>query len=63
MQSIRSEQTERSSYWQSYMGHLVDIQTALKPFKKIEKIEIKFYNQPGPTVTLFDDLFLRKYKN
>ena len=58
------------------MGRLVDIQTALKPFKKkSEKIEIKFYdhfrtsaesfktmNRPGPTVTLFDGLFLRKYK-
>ena len=24
---------------ESYMGHLVDIQTALKPLKKIEKID------------------------
>ena len=27
---ITSEQKERSSYYQSYMGHLDDIQTALK---------------------------------
>ena len=35
-----SERSERSSYWQSYIGRLDDIQTALKPLKKSEKIEI-----------------------
>ena len=39
---VTSEQTERSSYYQSYMGRLVDIQTALKILKKSEKIETKF---------------------
>ena len=38
-------QSERSSYLQSYMGSLVDIQTALKSLRKSVKIEIKFYDQ------------------
>ena len=38
-----SERSERISYEQSYMVHLVDIQTALNPLEKIEKIEIHFY--------------------
>jgi len=42
--------SERSSYWQSYMGHLDEIQTDLTPLRI------------RPTVTLFDRLFLRKYK-
>ena len=41
---ITSEQSERSSYYQSYMGRLDDIQTALKPLKKWEKTEIPFYD-------------------
>ena len=41
---ITSERSKRSSYYQSYMGYFVDIQTALKPLKKIGKIEIKFYD-------------------
>ena len=41
---ISSERSERRSYYQSYMGHLEDIQTALKPLKKIGKIEIIFYD-------------------
>ena len=56
------------------MGHLDDIQSALKPLKKLEKIEIHFMiilglaellktmNQPGPAVTFFDGLFFRNYK-
>ena len=36
-----SEQIEQSSYQQSHMGRLIDIQTALKPFKKIE---LNFYD-------------------
>ena len=35
---ITSEGIEQSSYQQSYMDHLVDIQTALKPLKKSEKV-------------------------
>ena len=31
---ITSEQSERSSYWHSYMGRLDDIQTTLKPLQK-----------------------------
>ena len=41
---ITNERSERSSYNQSYMGRLVDIQTALKPLKKWDKIEIYFYD-------------------
>ena len=37
------------------MGRLVEIQTALKPLKKSEKIEIHF-------TTLFNGLLLRIYK-
>ena len=56
-----SEQSERSSYQQSYTGRLVDIETAPKPVKKSKKIENKLYdilglvesfktmNRPGPT--------------
>ena len=33
-----SEQSERSSYLQSYMGRPVDIKSALKPLKKIGKM-------------------------
>ena len=41
---ITSERNERSHYYQSYMGRLVEIQTALKPLQKIsEKNEIHFY--------------------
>ena len=41
---ITSEQSERSSYYQSYMGRFVDIQTALKPLKKIGEMETNFYD-------------------
>ena len=34
---ITSERSERSSYYQSYMDRFVDIQTALRPFRKIGK--------------------------
>ena len=34
--------SERSSSKQSYMGHLVEIQTTLKPLKQIGKIEKHF---------------------
>ena len=55
------------------MGRLVDIQAALEIFKKIRKIEIKFYdhfraesfktmNLSDPSLMLFNGLFLRKYK-
>ena len=56
------------------MGRIDDIQTALKPLKKSEKIEIHFYDdfktktvrpdptRPDPTVMLFDDLFLEKFE-
>ena len=40
---ITKERSERDSYYQSYMGRLDDIQTALKSLKKIGKIEINFY--------------------
>ena len=71
---ITSERTERSFYYQSYIGHLDDIQKALNPLKKSEKFKyifmtilglaelIKTMNWPGLTLTLFDGLFLRKYK-
>ena len=55
-------------YYQSYIDHLVDIQSSLKPVKKIEKIcydhfriaeSLKMMNRPNPTrtdqaVTLFN---------
>ena len=56
------------------MGRLDDFEIALKPLKKSEKLEFIFMtilelaesfktmNRPGPTVTLFDSLFLRKHK-
>ena len=53
------------------MGRLVNIQTALKPLKKIEFFlmtilglaeSFKTITRPGPTVTLSDGLFLRKYR-
>ena len=37
-----SDRSERSSYLQSYMGRLDDIQTVLKHFKNFGKIEIDF---------------------
>ena len=42
VQFVTSERSERSSYLQSYMGRLDDIQTALKPLKKRKKMEINF---------------------
>ena len=54
-----------------YIGRLNDIQTALKPLKISEKIEINFHchfrlnhlkQWTGPTMTLFDGLFLRNYQ-
>ena len=42
--SITSGRSERSSYYKSYMGHLDDIQTALRPLKKIGKCEIYLYD-------------------
>ena len=41
---ITSERSERSSYKQLYVSRPDDIQIALKPIKKSEKIEINFYN-------------------
>ena len=41
---IVNERSERTSYQPSYVGHLVDIQTALKPLKKSKKIVRKFYD-------------------
>ena len=41
---ITNERSERSSYYQSYMGGLDDIKPALKPSKEIRKIEIIIYN-------------------
>ena len=41
---ITSERSEKSFYKQSYVRRLNDIQTALKHFKKLEKIEIHFYD-------------------
>ena len=38
---ITSKWNEQSSYEQSHIVHLDDIQTALKPLKKLEKIEEK----------------------
>ena len=34
---IRSKRSKRSSYEQSYVGRLDDIQTALKSFKKLKE--------------------------
>ena len=57
------------------MGHLNDIQTALKPLKKSEEIEYIFMiilelaelfetmSQHDPTVTLSYGLFIRKYQS
>ena len=54
------------------MGRLDDIQTALKPFKKMKYIimtilgqaeSFETINRPDPTVTLFDGFFLGKYKD
>ena len=39
---ITSERRGRSSYQQLYMGRFVDIQTALKPLKKSEKLKYIF---------------------
>ena len=77
MQVITIEQSERSSYWQSYIGYLDDIHTALKPLKNSEKVKINFHdnfrtitesfktnNERSsiiPTVTLFDGLFIGNY--
>ena len=36
MVMIMSERSERSSYYPSYMDHLVDIRTPLKRFKNIK---------------------------
>ena len=56
------------------MGRFVDIQPALKPLKNRKKLKyifmiilgltesFKSMNRPGPTVTLFDGLFLEKFK-
>ena len=56
------------------MGRLLDIQTAPKPLKKSEKLKyifmtilglaksFKMVNRPDPTETVFDSLFLGKYK-
>ena len=44
---ITSERSERSSFYQSYISSLDDIQTALKLKKKLEKIEIKRYDFLG----------------
>jgi len=41
-QVITSERSEGSSYYPSYMGRFVDIQTSLNPLKKSEKIEMIF---------------------
>ena len=32
---VTSEQSEQSSYYQSYMGRPIDMQSALRPLKKI----------------------------
>ena len=62
---ITSERSEWSSYYQSYIGRLDDIQTALKSFKKtLKKLEYIFMTilglaepaWPDSTVTLFDGL-------
>ena len=57
---ITSEQSEWSSYYQSFIGRLDNIQTAIKPLQKSEKIIINFHenfranwivktmNQPDP---------------
>ena len=44
MPFITNERSERSSYYQSYKGRLVDIHTALKRFKRIGKNWNRFYN-------------------
>ena len=69
---ITSERSGQSSYYQSYMGHLDDIQTALKPLKNRKILKQNFYDhfrtswtvlndesaRPEPIVALFDGLFL-----
>ena len=40
---ITSERIERVSYYQPYVGRFDDIQTSLKPFKKMVKIYINLY--------------------
>ena len=52
------------------MGHLVDIQTALKPLKNLEKKSFKiilgldesFITMNRPDLTISDGLFLENYK-
>ena len=39
---ITTGQSEQSSYWQSYMDHLDDVQTARKPLKKRKKLKYIF---------------------
>ena len=40
---ITSERSEPNSHYQSYMGRIDDIQTALRPIKNRKKIEINFH--------------------
>ena len=45
---ITKERSERDSYYQSYMGRLDDIQTALKPLKKCKNLKYIFMGIFGP---------------
>ena len=63
VQFVTSERSERSSYLQSYMGRLDDIQTALKPLKKIEKIEKKFMTILGLAESFKKNEPARQYRS
>ena len=63
IQVITSEQSEWSFYQQSCMGNLDVIQTALKPLKRSEKIEIDFYEWAKRTKFLFTVIYASPWRH
>ena len=49
---ITNERSQRSSYKQSYIGSFDDIQIALKPLKKAEKMYINFQDHFKTTLII-----------